>query len=107
MDSLMSVEIKQVLEREFDVFLTAQQLRSINFAQLEELSNSGGKPEMELTKKRDVKMNILFKNLGDESVSDVTLLPINNSKAKSPQFVFIPGKILFHYFLQLFNSISQ
>jgi hypothetical protein len=38
MDSMMAVEIKQSLEREFEVFLTAQEIRSLTFARLQELS---------------------------------------------------------------------
>ncbi|XP_055326066.1 fatty acid synthase-like [Sitodiplosis mosellana] len=91
MDSLMSVEIKQVLEREFDVFLTPQQLRSVTFAKLEELSSSGAKHEAKASNEPQIPANILFQNLGDESMSDITLLPINNLAAKSPQIIFIPG----------------
>lgn len=32
MDSIMAVEIKQTLEREFEVFLTPQDIRSLTFA---------------------------------------------------------------------------
>lgn len=93
MDSLMSVEIKQVLEREFDVFLTAQQLRSTTFAKLEEISSSGAKPDVELSA-TDIdgdQPKVLFRNLGDESVSDVTLLSINDLPAKDKQILFVPG----------------
>ena len=38
MDSMMTVEIKQSLEREFEVILTAQEIRSLTFARLLELS---------------------------------------------------------------------
>jgi fatty acid synthase len=38
MDSMMAVEIKQSIEREFEVFLTAQEIRSLTFARLAELS---------------------------------------------------------------------
>lgn len=34
MDSMMAVEIKQVLEREYDVFLTAQDIRGLTFNRL-------------------------------------------------------------------------
>lgn len=34
MDSMMAVEIKQTLEREFDVALTAQDIRGLTFAKL-------------------------------------------------------------------------
>ncbi len=38
MDSMMGVEIKQTLEREFEVFLTPQDIRSLTFAKLYEIS---------------------------------------------------------------------
>jgi len=40
MDSMMAVEIKQTLEREFDVVLTAQDIRTINFAKLKKMTDS-------------------------------------------------------------------
>ncbi|KAL6424537.1 hypothetical protein ACFW04_009934 [Cataglyphis niger] len=40
MDSMMAVEIKQMLEREFDILLTAQDIRNLNFAQLKEMTNT-------------------------------------------------------------------
>ncbi|XP_036142716.1 fatty acid synthase-like [Monomorium pharaonis] len=38
-DSMMGVEIKQTLEREFDIFLTAQEIRNLTFAKLLKMSN--------------------------------------------------------------------
>nr|CAD7400388.1 unnamed protein product [Timema cristinae] len=38
MDSMMAVEIKQSLEREFEVFLTPQDIRSMTFARLAEIA---------------------------------------------------------------------
>jgi len=40
MDSMMAVEIKQTLEREFEVFLTAQDIRSMTFAKLMEIAKN-------------------------------------------------------------------
>ncbi|XP_036143145.1 fatty acid synthase [Monomorium pharaonis] len=40
MDSMMAVEIKQTLEREFDIFLTAQEIASLTFGKLNEMSNT-------------------------------------------------------------------
>lgn len=37
MDSMTAVEIKQTLEREFDLCLTPQEIRILTFAHLEEL----------------------------------------------------------------------
>ncbi|KYM98433.1 Fatty acid synthase [Cyphomyrmex costatus] len=38
MDSMMTVEINQTLEREFDIFLTAQEIRNLTFAKLFKMS---------------------------------------------------------------------
>ncbi|KAG5347678.1 FAS synthase, partial [Acromyrmex charruanus] len=38
MDSMMAVEIKQTLEREFDIFITAQDIRNLTFAKLIKMS---------------------------------------------------------------------
>ncbi|XP_059474548.1 fatty acid synthase-like [Neocloeon triangulifer] len=40
MDSMMAVEIKQTLEREFEMFLSAQDIRGLTFAKLTELAQS-------------------------------------------------------------------
>ncbi|KAK0078011.1 hypothetical protein PV326_009658, partial [Microctonus aethiopoides] len=40
MDSMMAVEIKQTLEREFDIFLTAQDVRGLSFAKLLEINSN-------------------------------------------------------------------
>ncbi|XP_065336360.1 fatty acid synthase-like [Cloeon dipterum] len=40
MDSMMAVEIKQTLEREFEMFLSAQDIRGLTFARLTELAHS-------------------------------------------------------------------
>ncbi|KAG5316385.1 FAS synthase, partial [Acromyrmex insinuator] len=37
MDSMMGIEIKQTLERKYDIFLTAQDIRNLNFAKLVEM----------------------------------------------------------------------
>ncbi|KMQ83915.1 fatty acid synthase [Lasius niger] len=39
MDSMMAVEIKQTLEREFDILLSAQDIRNLNFAKLKKMTN--------------------------------------------------------------------
>ena len=38
MDSMTAVEIKETLEREFEVFLTPQEIRNLTFASLDILS---------------------------------------------------------------------
>ncbi|XP_037959865.1 fatty acid synthase [Teleopsis dalmanni] len=41
MDSLMSAEIKQTLERNFDIVMTAQEIRQLTFGALKKLSGGG------------------------------------------------------------------
>ncbi|CAG9862121.1 unnamed protein product [Phyllotreta striolata] len=42
MDSLMGAEIKQTLERNYDMVLSAQEIRALTFGKLTELSSGGG-----------------------------------------------------------------
>jgi len=42
MDSLMGTEIKQTLERNYDIVLSAQEIRVLTFAKLQELSSTSG-----------------------------------------------------------------
>ncbi|PSN28987.1 Fatty acid synthase [Blattella germanica] len=44
MDSLMGAEIKQTLERNYDLVLSAQEIRSLTFARLQELGSGDGAP---------------------------------------------------------------
>lgn len=100
MDSLMAVEIKQMLEREFDVFLSPQQLRSLTFGKLEEISN-GNSMENDAAAANEAQLNILFRSLGDESISNQILLPLNNVGNSTPSIIFIPGVRSFYRFSHL------
>lgn len=100
MDSLMAVEIKQTLEREFDLFLTPQDLRSLTFQKLQEISDAREKDNAENVKlrlARDDKplgIQLLLRNLGDESNSKKTILPLitksGNMFDVSPTLI-VPG----------------
>jgi fatty acid synthase, animal type len=48
MDSLMGTEIKQTLERNYDILLSLQEIRNLTFAKLQELSSTSG----EITKEQ-------------------------------------------------------
>lgn len=100
MDSLMAVEIKQTLEREFEIFLTPQDLRALTFTKLQEfqdarLKDSGDNVKLKLAsdKKVDV-FNQMLRNLGDEATSMQTLLRLN-SKDNADKFnrclLIVPG----------------
>jgi acyl carrier protein len=47
LDSMTAVEIKQTLEREFELCLTPQEIRNLTFASLEELGARKQKTEVE------------------------------------------------------------
>lgn len=82
MDSLMAVEIKQVIDREFDVNLTAQDLRTLTFAKLQELTDSKAKDEtpsgLKSISLADLQKNMLFRSLGDEATADQTIIQLND-----------------------------
>lgn len=100
MDSLMAVEIKQTLEREFEIFLTPQDLRALTFTRLQEfadarLKDSGDNVKLKLAsdKKVDV-FNQMLRNLGDETTSGQTVLRLD-SKDSAEKFnaclLIVPG----------------
>ncbi|KAL7024413.1 hypothetical protein ACKWTF_013028 [Chironomus riparius] len=75
MDSLMTVEIVQTLERDFNIMVTPQQLRSMTLVQLKALESSGVN---ETSGKKQLNIEFLIKNLGDESTSHLTILKLND-----------------------------
>lgn len=98
MDSLMAVEIKQVLEREFDVNLTAQDLRTLTFAKLQELTDSSKKGEKpsSITDKStdDMQRNMLLRSIGLEETAYKIISPLNEidkSKEGDAYALYIPG----------------
>ncbi|XP_068623798.1 fatty acid synthase-like [Battus philenor] len=79
MDSMMAVEIKQTLEREFEVFLTAQDIRTLTFARLLELtaqreaaaSTAAARP---VQVEGGAGLRVLMRNFGDEKLASEPLL---------------------------------
>lgn len=50
LDSLMSVEVKQTLEREADLVLSPTQVRELTLRALQDLDKGGASPAQEVTK---------------------------------------------------------
>lgn len=94
MDSLMGVEIQQILERDYDVVLSSQEMRSLTLSQLEKRVNSkdsaggvsaenGFLPEG---------LAVLLTNFGDEKKSDQTILKLESASDKgNTKVLIIPG----------------
>jgi len=104
MDSMMAVEIKQTLEREFEVFLTAQDIRSLTFAKLQDIakardSDDGSKPKENLispTELREEALRFLMRSIGAEDMASkpVVHLPskVSADSKDQPLPVFmVPG----------------
>lgn len=74
----MAVEIKQVLERDFEIDITAPELRSLTFGKLQELTDAIGKDaKLSKPQKPDITHKTLFRALGDEKMANEILIPLN------------------------------
>ncbi|XP_070503056.1 fatty acid synthase-like [Chironomus tepperi] len=94
MDSLMTVEIVQTLERDFNITVTPQALRSMTVAEFKALETNGVSAVKE-SAEPEVAIDFLIKNFGDESTSHLTILKINDvaedSNVKALVFPGIEG----------------
>jgi fatty acid synthase, animal type len=100
MDSLMAVEIKQTLEREFELFLSPQDLRSLTFMKLQEYSENREAAATSTVKLKlasdetPTGMAILLRNMGDEVNSEQTILRVrsqNDSENYASCVLITPG----------------
>ncbi|XP_011503082.1 PREDICTED: fatty acid synthase-like [Ceratosolen solmsi marchali] len=99
MDSMMAVEIKQTLEREFDVFLTAQEIRKLNFAKIEELmgksDGEGAKTSLKESKKIEVLTGMklfLQRVIGYEDINRETCVRLpTKQEIDKPEIFLVPG----------------
>ena len=75
MDSMMAIEVKQTLEREFEVHLTAKDIRGLNFAKLIQISTQqneeGEKTSYNVEAKSEVLsgMRLLVRTLGVDNIN--------------------------------------
>nr|XP_012219068.1 PREDICTED: LOW QUALITY PROTEIN: fatty acid synthase-like [Linepithema humile] len=100
MDSMMAVEIKQTLEREFDILLTPQEIRTLTFAKLIQMSNVNvnsnetqteaandiNKPD--LTKEQKLLFGVLR---NQDFVSEICLDLPTNTVDNSTHVFLLPG----------------
>lgn len=100
MDSLMAVEIRQMLEREYELFLSPQDLRSLTFVKLQELTASRDLSDVETSKLKfasedvPVGVELMLRNLGDEKTAHKTILRLtsqDNSAKHTACVLLIPG----------------
>lgn len=92
MDSMMAVEIKQTLEREFDVFLTAQDIRNINFAKLSEMRGKDvewEKPQTNGQMTEIAGMQLLVRIVGNEDMTPEICMELPTKKDRRKVDVFL------------------
>ncbi|XP_030371512.1 fatty acid synthase [Scaptodrosophila lebanonensis] len=101
MDSLMAVEIKQTLERDHELSLTPQDLRSLTFQKLQEFSEAREKESTDAVKmifaseSKLLGMDLLLRNLGDEANCNEVMVALKTLAPSAKQSVspniIIPG----------------
>ncbi|XP_011875292.1 PREDICTED: fatty acid synthase-like isoform X1 [Vollenhovia emeryi] len=94
MDSMMVVEIKQTLEREFDIFFSAQEIRNLTFTKLSEISNASADNTQDVNKLDIEQRNLKFLIgvIKDKDFISETCLDFSTKRQKTTTEVFlIPG----------------
>ncbi|XP_055540269.1 fatty acid synthase-like [Wyeomyia smithii] len=95
MDSLMAVEIKQVLERDFDLVLSPQELRTLTFMKLQKLADERKLQNEASAESGETRvfigMEMLLRNLGDEEFSSETVYQLPSSCSEGRPILIIPG----------------
>ncbi|XP_025266595.1 fatty acid synthase-like isoform X1 [Camponotus floridanus] len=98
MDSMMAVEIKQRLETEFDILLTAQDIRNLTFAKLRKLTNTS--EQGKIYRKDETEANVnsldglktLTRKLNDSDLSpDIYVKLDTERKVAGSEIFLIPG----------------
>jgi fatty acid synthase len=88
MDSLMGVEILQVLERDFDLVIASQVLRSLTLSQLEKLVAS--KSSVPVDSEISLKIEKLLTSFGDEKNAEEIILKLNEWE-NGKKILIVPG----------------
>lgn len=98
MDSLMAVEIKQSLEREFDLILTTSDLRSLTFEKLLEISmlkskKSFGETEPSAEEERSNGLGFIIKDIDTVEFTEDSLVKLGGTvcDAITDTAILIPG----------------
>lgn len=88
---MMAVEIKQTLEREFEVFLTAQDIRNLTFEQLYAIkSESEHKSEARKGSIHETHLQMQLQFIGDEATANQRVVVLE-SLAEEPTVYMVPG----------------
>jgi fatty acid synthase len=97
MDSLMGVEIHQLLERDFDCVLTTEEMRSITLSELQKKVRASAESDISQGSQNDHRkeqsyMELILNDF-ENSINNIdVIVPLNdNSKDKSTKVLIVPG----------------
>ncbi|XP_030748836.1 fatty acid synthase-like [Sitophilus oryzae] len=95
LDSMMTVEIKQTLERNFEVFLTPQDIKSMTFARLHKIQDERESSSSSVTKERALTgYEMILSRLSDQKKIDIPIMSLEgkaSNKSISDSVILIPG----------------
>ncbi|XP_060532677.1 fatty acid synthase-like isoform X2 [Cylas formicarius] len=95
MDSMTAVEIKQTLEREFDVFLTAPDIKTMTFGRLQEIqAEKAIESENTSGHKKLWGLDMLIKFVANDETVELSVLPVKGKQSERsdlPVVVLFPG----------------
>ena len=96
MDSMMSVDIKQILKREFDIFFATQEIRNLTFAKLIKMSVANiSDNDVNDKKKFDIEKSDVIKILVGIILKDEDFVSQNdffiNKQNTTTEVFLIPG----------------
>ena len=104
MDSLMGVEVKQTLERDYDVMLSIQELRSLNVGHLKEISSQGGLGSGKGQCEAPLELKISIPRLG---LPQEMIIVLNDVTKGKPVFFLPPLEGVFNLFEVLAKQIKR
>ncbi|XP_070505890.1 fatty acid synthase-like [Chironomus tepperi] len=114
-DSLTGVEIQYIIEREFDITLTSQELRSLTLSQLEKrvsASKDSGNNLLEIETRMAEKvewMRLLMEGVVDPKTLDLvtsdTIVAVNSIQNSNTKILIVPG--FFGFASTVFKNIGK
>lgn len=97
MDSMMAVEIKQTLERNFEMFFIQQDVRNLTFSKLVEMDKNAMKEKVETKNKENTTessgMQLLIQLMKDEDITTDICLNLPTKKDPRKVDMFLMGGI--------------
>ncbi|XP_057672284.1 fatty acid synthase-like [Diorhabda carinulata] len=105
MDSMTGVEIKQTLEREFEIFLTPKDMKTMTLAKLKEIQEERCLAEEDVGEATD--WGFIFKNTSEEEevrTSEVIIKSNISEEADMPTVLMFPG---IEGFAKIFTNLAS